>query len=346
MRYMVVGTRFAETHIQWIQAVANSQVSVLAYQGDVGHAKAVATRYGIPRISDRPIEVMAERNVDAVVIVSPPDTHPALVQAGLANRLLVISDKPLAHSVQAVRELVQAAEQSEGRDAVMFQWRAHPAFQAMRQHYASGLTGGLLHINLEFHHDFLAGPDTQWPWRHSADRAGAGTLGDQGVHLFDLLRYVTQHEWRVTRANRLVAWPARRAGALSVRCDAEDIADVLLLNDRNAGIARIFSSRVDTGDRRLVAHLQGTTGTARVSLDPDKGQGDFLFSPLQGQPQTQTFPAGCMSPYRQIVEKFTHQKEEATALVADFQDGLAAQLLLEEATGFGLPVLCSSNPGK
>lgn len=64
---------------------------------------------------------------------------------------------------------------SPGRGAVTFQWRANPGFVRLRDLCAGGELGELVHADLEFRHNFLAGPETSWPWRHRRKSAGSGS---------------------------------------------------------------------------------------------------------------------------------------------------------------------------
>ncbi|WP_410014889.1 Gfo/Idh/MocA family protein [Sodalis sp. C49] len=326
---MVIGTGFAEAHIQWIQESNVATVAALGYMNNPSRAKKIATQYGIPLISNNPLDIIDSGKIDAISIVTPPDTHEHFIIPSLNKNLLVISDKPLAHSAAAAKSLAEKVRQTGGNASITFQWRTHPVFKRLRELCHSPELGALVHIDLQFYHDFLAGPSTLWSWRHNSKQSGAGTLGDQGVHLFDLLRYITSDEWHVSGATKVIAWPQRNAGSIPISCNTDDIADVLLANDRTTAKARILTSRVCIGRREIYAQIQGTLGSANITVNPDTGAGKLAYIKISDPKIHSESFNNSGNIYRLIVGN--HQNNVKQAEVANFDDGYAAQILLEEA---------------
>jgi len=336
MRFMLVGTGFAETHAKWIRNTRGASVDMLCYMQNEPRARELATRYGIPCITKRPFQVINDGKIDAIVIATPPDTHEALILAGIDHGIFVVTDKPLAANSRVARAIADRARITGGRVCMIFQWRHHVAFHKARDIYRSGKLGTIFHIELRFHHDFLAGPNTLWPWRHSAEEAGAGTLGDQGVHLFDLLRYITTAEWSVSASSSSIAWPVRNLQEFHVTCDTEDVADVLLRDPIGGAIARIFSTRVDIGHREIALIIQGTTGTLSISLDPESAGGYARLSLLGEQDTIEEFSHQDLNPYHSIVRHFSYENDLFPDEIASCDDGLEAQVFLEESVRLAL----------
>lgn len=331
MRFMLVGTGFAEMHIQWIKQTKGASVDVLCYLQNESRARELATRYDIPVISKRPFQIINDGKIDAIAVVTPPDTHEALITAALGRGLVTITDKPLASTARAARALADKARTTGVRTSVTFQWRQHKAFQQARELCQSGKLGRVVHVDLRFNHDFLAGQTTLWPWRHSAEEAGAGTLGDQGVHLFDLLRFVVPAPWRVTAAAATVAWPVRKGPSFDVHCDTEDIADVLLEDTDGERHAHVFATRIDAGRHEFTVAIQGTGGSLHITVDPGTGEGHSVLNMLGESPVTDEYGPQDLNPYRPIVEHFVLGGDELPDGLASFNDGLEAQVFLEEA---------------
>lgn len=331
MRFMLVGTGFAETHIQWIKQTKGATVDVLCYLQNESRARALAARYDIPLISKRPFQVINDGEIDAIAVVTPPDTHEALITAALGRGLVTVTDKPLASTTRMARSIADKARMTGARTSVTFQWRQHAAFQQARELCLAGKLGRVVHVDLQFHHDFLAGATTLWPWRHSAEEAGAGTLGDQGVHLFDLLRFVVPAPWRVTAAATTVAWPVRKGPSFEVHCDTEDIADVLLEDTGSRCHAHVFATRVEAGRHEVAVAIQGTAGSLHIILDPGTGAGHSVVSMLGKSPVARKYGPQDLNPYRPIVEHFVSGSDELPDGLANFNDGLEAQMFLEEA---------------
>jgi predicted dehydrogenase len=212
-----------------------------------------------------------------------------------------------------------------GRHAVIFQWRCHPATAAARDLVVGGRIGSIVVADLTFHHDFLAGPSTDCQWRHDAATAGAGTLADQAVHMFDLLPWLTGKQWAIDSAAAAVAFPSRTSGAGdTVAGETDDIAMAHLREVGGAGLARVLTSRISTGLRQWKAVLTGTAGTVTVVADPDDGSARLTIS--GGSDRVRDFGPESMNPYVQLLGG-----PAGTLRGPSFEDGLAAQQLLHAA---------------
>lgn len=331
MRLMVVGTGFGEIHLNWLAACPAVKVDYLAYANNRGRAEKSAADHGVANVTDDPMSVIADRSVDGVVVVTPPACHEPLALAALGAGLLVVTDKPLAESVAAAERMTAAAD---GNGFVTFQWRFHPAFQTLRHLVLSGELGDIVDIDLQFHHDFLAGPSTAWPWRHLITDAGAGTLGDQGVHLFDLLRFTAPGDWRVDWADLTVVWPERSGDDGMVVGQTEDVASVQMTDHHTAGrSARVFTSRVSVGHRSLRVSVVGTGGTGIAEVNPDDGSGSLRTNTSTTTSWAVTDYAGVsVNPYASWLGSAS--SSAAAAHAATFADGLAAQRMMHEAAEF------------
>jgi predicted dehydrogenase len=333
LRFLVVGAGFGQVHLEWLSECEGATVDVLCYQTNEARARQAADRFGIPAVSSDPAGVIAAGDVDAMVVVSPPRTHEALVRLGLDAGIHVVTDKPLAGDLPAARRLVARAAQAPGRAVVTFQWRLNPAFDRLRETVERGELGTVIRADLEFHHDFLAGPSTAWPWRHRRDEAGAGALGDQGVHLFDLLRWVVPGQWSVCGGTASVVWPQRSHESGAVSCETEDVAEVLLA-DSGAATGRVLVSRVSIGDRSLRMRVLGTAGSAVVTASADDASAVLtVFSAARNSPERIEFGPNAMNPYKVMVAEV--DRRDPFSRLADFSDGCAAQIFLDEAISKG-----------
>ncbi|SCF06598.1 Predicted dehydrogenase [Micromonospora haikouensis] len=324
MRFAVVGTGFGEQHVRWITDIPGMAVTVLCYREDKAKAARIAQQFNIPRIDPDPLSVLRSGDVDAVCVVTPPETHNELLVAGLDAGLTAISDKPLAADVDTANRLAQHAERRQADAFVTFQWRANRALRRIGQLQRDGLFGRVRQVSLEFHHSFLGQTKTPWPWRHDGRSAGAGTLSDQGVHLFDALRWLLGEEWVVDDARSSITFARRLHQDQSLDGGAEDIADVWLSSA--SGIpARVFTSRVSV-HRQLRVEIHGSRAGVSASLDPDDGSGRLHIFKPDSDPQVEDFPADPMNIYKLF---FSNRDELIGA--PTFADGTRAQSLMDEA---------------
>jgi predicted dehydrogenase len=328
MRVALVGTGFGSVHLEWLGACPDLTVTALCYRKNRSRAVALAEHYGIECVTDNVATLVDRHRVEALAVVTPPASHEELLTAGLSGGLAVVSDKPLAQDTASAARLAALANASGLRALVTFQWRQHPALCALRRAVLDGELGSVFRADMEFHHDFLAGPQTAWPWRHHKASAGAGALGDQGVHLFDLLRWLLPGPWRVTSGSARTVWPQRQHGEETVHCETEDMAEVRLTSEDRAVDSRIRVSRVSAGHRTVRVAVHGDRGTAVVELSPDDGRARSVVSLTDtGGVRTSDFLPDVMNPYRLLAGT----TDDPDLRAATFEDGLAAQLLLDEA---------------
>jgi len=80
-----------------------------------GTAKAAAEEFGIERWTVDYREILADPEVDAVIIATPPYLHTEHLTAALAARKHVLLEKPLAESPESVRQMLVAVEQAPGQ---------------------------------------------------------------------------------------------------------------------------------------------------------------------------------------------------------------------------------------
>jgi predicted dehydrogenase len=322
VKFAVVGTGFGEMHLSWLTECRSASVEVLCYRHDKIRARQLADKNGIPRISPDPVAVVRGGLVDAVAVVTPPCARSEIVTAALDAGLLVVCDKPLSVDTESAEALARRAEKAGVTGFVIFQWRLNRAMRQLRAMIRDGQLGRLLALDLEFHHDFLGGPATAWPWRHDRRMAGAGALGDQGVHLLDAVRWLTGAEWAVDACRARAVLPTRRSVDGVVRCETEDIA-ALWLSTGTGVAARVFVSRVSIGYRAIRILVQGDKGVAVLSLNPDDGSGVLRVNDADCLAEVTEFEPDAMNVYRAILGE-----DDGKPDVATFADGVAAQELM------------------
>lgn len=324
MRFAVVGTGFGEQHVSWLASVPGVTIEALCYRNDRSRATRIANRFSIPAIESDPLSVIRSGRVDAVSVVTPPETHEKYLTAALEAGLTTVSDKPLAMNGNEASRLTRYSQERGTPGFVTFQWRANPALREVDRLRRSGFLGRILQAEFAFHHDFLGSPETPWPWRHTQRSACAGTLADQSVHLLDLLRWLTDDEWTVTSARTCVAFAQRSHQGGTLAAETEDLADVQLTSVSGTP-ARVFTSRV-SAHRQLRAELHGTEGSIIAVLDPDDGSALLHINPRGAESRVREFPADEMNIYRLFLAAGGPPPEAPT-----FADGARAQSLLDEA---------------
>ena len=87
--------------------------------------------------SEAPL-IYKDPNVNACLIATPTDTHEGFIADSLQAGKDVLTEKPVAHSIDTVKRLYQIAEQQERILFCAFNRRFDPAFATMCDRVQSG----------------------------------------------------------------------------------------------------------------------------------------------------------------------------------------------------------------
>src|SRR4051812_19670154 len=149
------------------------------------HAEAgapVAAEYGL-RFSTTLDAMLADAEVQAVVIATPHRSHLALIQAVAARGLPVFCEKPLTLTRADAVAAVAACAAAGVPLAVGHNRRFLPSLATMRRILAEGRLGTLLHI--EGHSSNENSSRNFAPWRADPEESPAGGMTGTGVHVID-----------------------------------------------------------------------------------------------------------------------------------------------------------------
>jgi predicted dehydrogenase len=154
-------------------------------------------------------DLLADRDVGAVLIATPEHWHAQMVLDALAAGKDVYVEKPLCHTPEEGAKLVQAEKHSKSIVQVGMQRRSYDLYKEGRQVVAAGSLGTVRMVRSWWLNNYLAGSGAtkldgpldweQWQgsapkrpfdpnrfrqWRLYSDYSG-GILADQGAHVFD-----------------------------------------------------------------------------------------------------------------------------------------------------------------
>ena len=149
-------------------------------------AQAVAVRCGIPTVTESSAGVLANSEIEAVLICSSTNTHADLiVQAAQAGKH-IFCEKPIAHSLSQIDRALAAVEQAGVKLQIGFNRRFDANFARVRQAVVSGEIGTprLMHI---------VSRDPAPP-PLSYIRVSGGMFMDMTIHDFDMARFLIGDE--------------------------------------------------------------------------------------------------------------------------------------------------------
>jgi inositol 2-dehydrogenase len=152
------------------------------------NARRTAAQCNIPDVYTDYHALLARDDLDAVVVVTPTNTHVEVIKAAAQHGKHIFTEKPLALTLEQCDEAIAAVESARVKMMVGFMRRFDQPYIEAKQKIDAGEIGHPVMIK-------LVGRD---PWRTSVDFArrenSGGMIADMGVHEFDLARWLMGSE--------------------------------------------------------------------------------------------------------------------------------------------------------
>lgn len=181
----------AKLHLPELATVSDLEVTVLAGRKQ-RRLETLCSKFQVPRWTTSYEEVIADPNVDGVVIALPHPLHVKYGLMALAAGKHVHMQKPLSTSLDEAEQFVQAAEKS-GRTVLALPFVARPHVLAARDMVRLGRLGKVSSATARFSH---GGPEVYYAtiqqileeepdnalWFFDAAQADVGALFDMGVY--------------------------------------------------------------------------------------------------------------------------------------------------------------------
>lgn len=157
-----------------------------AFSPSASRRTAFSARYPEFPLTDSLDDVLADPGIDAVFVLTPPNTHLELVRHCAAAGKHVLLEKPLEIDTARAVELVETCHTAGVRLGVMLQHRYRPAGLALRKVLESGRLGEIAGCSTVCR---LWRPQSYYdePGRGDKDRDGGGVLMTQAIHTLDLM---------------------------------------------------------------------------------------------------------------------------------------------------------------
>src|SRR5437868_361727 len=219
-----------------------------AFSPSVARRAAFAAKFPFPQC-DRLETILADRSINVVLVLTPPNTHLDLVEKIAAAGKHVLLEKPLEVSTSKSEKLVKACEAAGVKLGVVLQHRFRPAVEKLRELLPS--LGKLVSASA------MIGnwrPQSYYdqPGRGTRARHGGGVLLTQGIHTLDLLT------WFAGEAKEVKAyWTTTPVH----RMETEDLACAALRFESGAlGVVHATTTAYPGYPERI--ELIGTQGTA------------------------------------------------------------------------------------
>jgi myo-inositol 2-dehydrogenase/D-chiro-inositol 1-dehydrogenase len=251
VRIAVLGVgRLGASHAATLAALPDV-TSLTVYDADPARAKEVAAPLearAVASIDD------AFKDVDAMVIVTPTDTHAPLIKRAIDAGLPTFCEKPIAIGIPETREIVEHVKRKNGRLQIGFQRRFDAGYQRARQELRSGSLGEV--------YSFLMVSCDRTPPPDAYIKTSGGQFKDQFIHDFDITRWLFGQEVaEVTATGSTKGVPQYEA-----LNDVGTSAVMLKLADGTLGL--MTALRHNEAGYDIHVEIHGAKDTIAIGIDP------------------------------------------------------------------------------
>ncbi len=248
------------------QRFADDTTVVALADRDPTRLRYAAGKLGVERTYDTAAGLIADRDVDVVVITTPDATHAEIALEAIDAGKHVICEKPLATTIEDCNRVRAAAARSDHLFMVGFVLRYVPFFRTLRAAVVDGAIGTPLLVNAA---DNRVGADYFRRW-HRLRRNSGGLLVHKSCHTLDIVNWLLDRRPVSVSATGGVAvfTPKDWAGERCLTCPAKDTCPEFLditqgelgrmyyEAEATSGYVRdvcVFNSEKDTVDHAAVS---------------------------------------------------------------------------------------------
>ena len=189
VRYGVIGTgMMGIEHIENINAIEGASVTAIADPDESSRAfgKKAANLEDDAVFADHG-ELLGSGLVDAVIVVTPNNTHAEILDDVIASGLHFLSEKPLTTNVPDAQALVAAVEDYPAVAWMGLEYRYKPSIARLIEEVQAGVVGDVKMIAIR-EHRFPFLPKVG-DWNRFNENTG-GTLVEKCCHFFDLMNLI------------------------------------------------------------------------------------------------------------------------------------------------------------
>ena len=169
--------------------IQHKPVMKVACARNADKVKAFADNWGWQEAETDWRRVVERKDIDAIDIGSPNNTHLEITLAAAAAGKMILCEKPLAMDLAEAVEMTEAVERAGVANFVWFNYRRVPAITLAKQIIDEGRLGRVFHYRACYLQDWTIEPDLpqggQTLWRLDKAVAGSGVTGDLLSHSVD-----------------------------------------------------------------------------------------------------------------------------------------------------------------
>jgi predicted dehydrogenase len=344
LRVGVIGGGFGRNHILGFQKTEGVEVGAFCQRTKAG-AETVAREFKIPQVFTDYREMLERANLDAVSIATPTNLHCPISIEAFDRGISVLCEKPLAMNEAEAATMLKKAEETGSTHVTAFNFRFIPAVLRMKELVQEGYAGSrIYHVEAVWRTSGRADPNAAYRWRHQKEAAGFGAMGDVGVHMVDLVRWLAG-DFKKICGQQAIFTKERTTADGRAQVTVEDCS--LFIGELSGGgLVSLEANAAARGGVYQAVTITGSEGVLKAEVDRNKpgwivgslagAQGSGALQPLP-IPERLTRGVDVSDPRRAMGESIF---AGLTRLMAEgmrsgkqpspsFRDGLEAQRVLD-----------------
>jgi predicted dehydrogenase len=259
LRYGIIGTgMMGLEHVLNIRLIEGAEVTAIADTNPKSRGWGIDTVGPGAKVFEDHRELLADPQLDAVVIATPNHTHVDILEDALRTDKHVLVEKPLCTTVDDCRRVAELAREHRGVAWVAMEYRYMPPVARLIAEVRAGALGRLHMLAIREHRfPFLK---KVGDWNRFARNTG-GTLVEKCCHFFALMNLIT-----AAKPLRVYASGAQDVNHLDESYDGEvpDILDnAFVVVDFEGGCRALLD---------LCMFAEGTRNEQEIAATGDEGK--------------------------------------------------------------------------
>lgn len=284
LRIGIVGLGMAVTpHARGLMDLADTVEVAHAFSPSAERRAAFAGRFPFP-LADSLDAILDDRTVDAVLVLTPANTHLDIVRRCADAGKHVLLEKPIEITSARAEAVVAVCRAAGVTLGIVLQHRFRPAAMTLANEIATGALGEIVGCSTVIR---LWRPQSYYdePGRGSFARDGGGVLISQGIHTLDLMLSLAGPITEV--AGSALTSPVHRMETEDMVAAAVRYANGAIGTiDATTAAYPGFPERIELIARNATASLVGTAlqiawhDGRRTEIEPDRSAGGTGADPM------------------------------------------------------------------
>ena len=232
------------------QRVPNARLVAVADQ-KADLAEGFAREFGVPKWYKSHQELLADKEVEAVAVVTSTSTHKEVVLDAVRNGKAVFCEKPIAMSLEEASEILATVKAAGVFFQPSFQRRFDAGYVAAQRQIAAGVIGTPVVLTSTSRDPFRP------PLEFCDPKVSGGLIADMGIHDFDVARMYMGDVKSVYAVGCTLAYPEMKSVG-----DIDNAIINMVFESGALGAVHLSRNAVFGYDIR--AEIWGTKGSLQI----------------------------------------------------------------------------------